>query len=586
MSERLDEQAITVATNADSHAQEEAIIEDRLPRWVKIAAIVGFLLCLLIYVLRLDAAVGMFVDDAWYVMLAKGLATGQGYSLINAPTPGITPLYPPVFPFLLSLLYRLSPQFPQNVWLLKSLSVASMLIAGALAFVYFTRERRQHSYNALGIAAAVTLSPPLVLLATSTLMSECVFVAIFLATILVVERSVRAIGSGQTNVAKVELRYGLLMGVMGALCFLTRSVSAVVVAAIFVYLLKQRLRRAALIFAATVALLAAPWVIYSRLHAPTPEQWQEQAGHIVEDYSKQFWQRQAGNVASGTIEVADLPARVWNNVMQIAFRDTLRVVAAPFYEFLRSLQAAEAWRQQDGYEMPGGITATMSLIVALLALAGFILTIRERTTVAEIAVIFTLGITLVWPWEPFRFLLPLAPLLIFYVLRGIAAVHRLHQKMRQQELRPSPAVLGIAAACILAVNLYGNIVYLSRKLSGNQPSFLSAFDENEKLFIWARDHLPRNEVIATSNPGLVYLYTGNKTVAFHNPAGNWDKWKQMNVRYLIRTSTFILPPTDADERGMSVLYRAPGVLNLRVVDFGPAETRSPWGVVSSSSPRN
>src|SRR6185369_9130174 len=137
----------------------------------------------------LDAAVGLFVDDAWYVMLAKGLATGQGYSLINAPTPGITPLYPPVFPFLLSLLYRLAPQFPQNVWLLKSLSVASMMIAGALAFTYFTRERRQHSYVALGIAAAMTLSPPLVLLATSTLMSECVFVAIFLATILVVERS-------------------------------------------------------------------------------------------------------------------------------------------------------------------------------------------------------------------------------------------------------------------------------------------------------------------------------------------------------------------------------------------------------------
>ncbi|MDQ3010489.1 MAG: hypothetical protein M3X11_07280, partial [Acidobacteriota bacterium] len=365
----------------------------------------------------------------------------------------------------------------------------------------------------------------------------------------------------------------------------------VVAAAIFVYLLKQRqfkklMMRAALIFAATVALLAGPWVIYSRLHAPTPPQWQEQAGHIVEDYSKQFWQRQAGNIASGTIEITDLPARVWNNIMQIAFRDTLRVVAAPFYEFLRSMQAAEAWRQQDGYEMPGGITATMSLIVALLALAGFILAIRERMTVAEIAVIFTLSITLVWPWEPFRFLLPLTPLLIFYVLKGIAALHHIHQKMRQHELRISPAVLGIAVASILAVNLYGNIVYLGRKLGGTQPAFLNAFDENEKLFIWARDHLPRNEAIATSNPGLAYLYTGNKTVAFHNPAGNWDRWKQLNVRYLIRTAIFVLPPTDPDERGMTVLYHAPGALNLRVVDFGPAETRAPWGVIGNSKPGN
>ncbi len=586
MSERPDEQ-VMIESKANSRTQGEAIAEDSPAGWVKLGVIVGFAGCLLIYVLRMDRAVGLFVDDAWYLMLAKGLATGQGYSLINAPTPGITPLYPPVFPFLLSLLYRLSPQFPKNVWLLKSLSVASMMVAGALAFVYFTRERRQYSYVALGIAAAMTLSPPLVLLATSTLMSECVFVAIFMATILVVERSVQAI---QLDGAKVVLRYSVLMGVMGALCFLTRSVAFVVAAAIFVYLLKQNqfkklMMRAALIFAATVALLVGPWVIYSRLHAPTPEQWQEQAGHIVEDYSKQFWQRQAGNIASGTIETTDLPARVWNNILQIAFRDTLRVVAAPFYEFLRSMQAAEAWRQQDGYEMPGGITATMSLIVALLALAGFILTMRERTTVAEIIVIFTFGITLVWPWEPFRFLLPLSPLLIFYVLKGIAAVHRLHQKMRQHELHTSPTVLSIAVASILAVNLYGNVVYLGRKLGGTQPAFLSAFDENEKMFLWARDHLLRNEAIATSNPGLVYLYTGNKTVAFHDPARNWDRWKQLNVRYLIRTASFVLPPTDPDERGMAVLYRAPGALNLRVVDFGPASTRAAWGVVGNL-PRN
>jgi len=585
MSEHLNEQAATAESPDEVHAppsRKSVASEDKPQRWVKVAAIGGFLLCLLIYVFRLDTAVGLFVDDAWYVMLAKALATGQGYTLINAATPGITPLYPPVFPFLLSIFYRLSPQFPQNVWLLKSLSVAAMMMAGTLAYVYFTRQRQQQSYVALGIAAAMVLSPPLVFLATSTLMSESVFVAIFLATILVVERSVRAIKTGAAN---SELRYGFLMGLTGAACFLTRSVSIAVVAAIFVYLLKQRLMRAAMIFAVTVALLSAPWVIYSKLHAPTPEQWQEQAGHIVEDYSKQFWQRQAGNVASGTIEVAELPTRIWNNVLQIAFRDTLRVVAAPLYEFLRSLQATEAWRQQDGYEMPGGITATMSLIVALLALAGFIRTVRARITVAEVAVVFTLGLTLLWPWEPFRFLLPLSPLLIFYVLKGVEAVHEVHQKMRQQPaLQTKPIVLGIAVLCILAVNLYGNAIYLSIKLGGaSRPAWLSAFDENEKLLVWARENLPRNEIIATSNPALVYLYTGNKTVAFHNPAGNWDKWKQMNVRYLVRSASFQLPPNDADERGLAVIYRAPGALNLRVVDFGPAATRAAWGVTGNTS---
>jgi hypothetical protein len=42
-----------------------------------------------IYLLRIDHVVGMVVDDAWYVLLAKALADGRGYELINAPLAGI-----------------------------------------------------------------------------------------------------------------------------------------------------------------------------------------------------------------------------------------------------------------------------------------------------------------------------------------------------------------------------------------------------------------------------------------------------------------------------------------------------------------
>ena len=86
-------------------------------RWMIGAAVI--IVVLGVYVLRLNAIVGLFVDDAWYVLLAKALATGQGYTLINSPTAGILPLYPPGFPALLSLFYRLSPHFPENLWLLK-----------------------------------------------------------------------------------------------------------------------------------------------------------------------------------------------------------------------------------------------------------------------------------------------------------------------------------------------------------------------------------------------------------------------------------------------------------------------------------
>jgi len=116
------------ARNADRQTEQSETARGN--PWLKPAAIICAVLFVAVYWLRLDKVFGMMLDDAWYLVLAKSLATGQGYTLINSPTPSIVPIYPPAFPFLLSLLYRLSPQFPENLWLLKSLSVVAMLATG------------------------------------------------------------------------------------------------------------------------------------------------------------------------------------------------------------------------------------------------------------------------------------------------------------------------------------------------------------------------------------------------------------------------------------------------------------------------
>src|SRR5215467_12408527 len=110
-SESTEHEAVT---GEDSDNFNEGPAESKNPRALTTAGVVALLVALAIYILRLDRVVGLFVDDGWYALLAKSLATGQGYSLINSPSPGILPLYPPGFPFLLSLVYRLSPHFPEN----------------------------------------------------------------------------------------------------------------------------------------------------------------------------------------------------------------------------------------------------------------------------------------------------------------------------------------------------------------------------------------------------------------------------------------------------------------------------------------
>src|SRR5688572_2367045 len=93
-------------------------------------------LVLAVYVLRLDRIVGIMGDDAWYALLGRTLARGAGFLQPNSPTPGLLPLYPPGFPLLLAPLWYIAPEFPANVLLLKSLSIAAMLASAVLTYVY------------------------------------------------------------------------------------------------------------------------------------------------------------------------------------------------------------------------------------------------------------------------------------------------------------------------------------------------------------------------------------------------------------------------------------------------------------------
>jgi hypothetical protein len=78
---------------------------------------------LAVYLLRLDRAAGLIIDDAWYILLARTLAEGRGFFLVSSPTAPILPSAPVGFPLMLSFVFRLNPLFPQNLWMLKAVSI-------------------------------------------------------------------------------------------------------------------------------------------------------------------------------------------------------------------------------------------------------------------------------------------------------------------------------------------------------------------------------------------------------------------------------------------------------------------------------
>ncbi|MGE0882415.1 MAG: glycosyltransferase family 39 protein [Blastocatellales bacterium] len=527
---------------------------------------------LTVYLSRLDRIVGLFVDDAWYVLLAKSLATGQGYQLINSPSPGILPVYPPVYPFLLSLVYRLSPNFPDNVMLLKSVSIVAMFIVGWASYRYFTRDREWPHLLSLVCALTVALMPSLVFMATSSAMSECVFMMFQLLSMLAVESAVR------NKSRKAQFGNSAVGGALAAIAFLTRSIGLAVIAAAFIYLLKDRKWKLAAVFALTVMVVAGPWMVYSRTHQPTSEQRTEQGGMIVQDYTTHFWQQRAGETSSGNISLGSLPERMWANAMKIAGNNIATIFVPAFYRSPK-LSGEEALEK-------GSENRPFSYLLSLFLLLGFVLAIRRGMKMAELITAFTLLITCAWPWDTFRFLLPLMPFLLFYLLESFRGIREFaREKFQVKNVALDWRTLTIAAGLILALFVFDHVVYLSKRSDLSPAEYLpwrAIFEENEEALKWMREKTPKDVVIASLNPALVYLYTGRKTVASNNPDGNWENWKRLNVRYLAYISVYPVGDPGIGEGRFDQAFRSGGRLKLRVMDLGRPETRLPWSPFNST----
>jgi hypothetical protein len=497
------------------------------------------------YVLRLDAVCGLFADDAWYVLLAQALATGRGYTLINAPTPGIVPVYPPGFPILLSLVFWIAPRFPENVPLLKAVSIAAMGGVMVLAFHHCRRDQGLTAPLAWSIALATALHPAFVFLATSTVMSECVFTLAQLASVIVVERAVRA------ERGTAAARDALLGGALGSFAFLTRTLGVAVLVAGLVRLVAWRRQwMPALAFALGVAVVAGPWLLFAAEHTPTAIPQAEENDAVVYGYRTHFWLRVAGHGEYGVATARDLPGRLAATAVQVA-RSSMGALHA-YFPF-RSVEPA-AWGIAPGW------AHALALLATGIVVLGFVATVRTRVTTAELLVPLSLLVTLSWPFPPTRYVLPLLPFVLCYTARGLALL-ALVASGRDRPLFAPTVLCGLAV-----VSAITNTTYV-RALHGppaDRPRWNAIFEERLDLIRWLTGHVPSGQVIATGDPAQLYLYSGFETVGYWQASGALDDWRRLGVHFFADMSYLGRAPLPGR---FPVVYQSP-TSGMRVLDLG------------------
>ena len=179
-------------------------------------------------------------DNAEFIILGRALASGQGYTYIQAPEPGLATKYPFGFPLLLAAVETL---FPGSIVALKTLVV--LLFALSLPVLYRFLRRHASPIPAL-LTCLLCLSSVALLDFSHQVMSEIPYLAASLLALLLLDRA-----------RSIRTLLFAVLALMGA--YYIRTAGITLVAAGIAFLALNRRYKDAGIVAVLAVLLALPW---------------------------------------------------------------------------------------------------------------------------------------------------------------------------------------------------------------------------------------------------------------------------------------------------------------------------------------
>jgi hypothetical protein len=412
--------------------------------------------------------VGVFQDDGLYVILAKSLATGEGYRFLNLPGAPNATHYPPGYPAFLAVLWKLYPDFPGNVTLFKFANAALIGLATALVCRFAMTRMALGSGAALAAAILFTACTPVLLLSVMV-MSEPLFLAVLLASLLLAERAADT----------PTVRNVVVAAMAGALLAHVRTLGLLVIPALAIVLLMRRQWRAASVAVATGAAAMGPWQLWVRNHA------HEVPALFSGKYGDYFgWWSEAVR--------ADGTGFLWGTAMH-----NVRALAAYGLEATASGGFPTVVRY-------GAVAALAALLIGGL----FRLATRAPVTASFVAAY--LGVVLVWPFSPPRFLFGIWPLIGMACVMSAQWVAGGARGAPTAPRRLSRMVGALPAALLLA----GYLTYNWLAVTGSAWDQLQkgVADRAQPLAEWTVRHAPADAVLATDDDALMYLYTGRHAI--------------------------------------------------------------------------
>jgi len=200
---------------------------------------------------------GMHHDDGIYAVTAKSLAQSGEYRITSLPDEPAQRKYPVLFPAVLSLVWRLCPEFPENIVWMKAVSLLAGAAFVVLTYGFLRRAGGFSRWGAVAGAAACAFAPATGELADSA-MSGLLYAAVSIGALWMLERLAKDGGLFSA---------GVLAGILAGCAYLTRSVGLALVLAMVVSLAWHRRWR--LLIASAIG--AAAVIVPLKLALPPAE---------------------------------------------------------------------------------------------------------------------------------------------------------------------------------------------------------------------------------------------------------------------------------------------------------------------------